>query len=495
MLNRSYFLPYIFSFCKNLLLSAVTKTKAYVPAMNFFSRKLLATRYSLTRLVFSIALPLVLVLVFLAKQILNLNDTGLSNGFSHPLLGWDHLVTMLAVGIWAAQLRGRAIWMLPLAFVSVMSLGGLAGASGIEIPHVDGIILLSCAVFSILISRKARFTTKINILIVAFFAFFHGFAHGQEISTSASLISYTIGFMLATLLLHGAGILVAKLVVLAISCLLSVLFSSAALAKTSESFLDSYTFSDIAQQYYEVTHTQSFKQLKSAHARLSDNTSTAWLATSNCEGGVSINPPLGAQPPILTQGIMSHSQPMHYATGDALSIFAKHVRLTDSNSGIGLPHFFASYSSDCRNLDFKTYYPKINHTPGRQLLSNGVGLTSPPNSSLSVAPRLYRSRFDFSAFLATALPYQVTQVVFWHPFSPVPSIRFSIVHSVLSLIALNVLLASSTVYPLTALLHFPDKQTKLTKVMPILAASQSDFLSQNQTPPKPYHLIKIIIQD
>ena len=264
MLNRSYFLPYIFSFCKNLLLSAVTKTKAYVPAMNFFSRKLLATRYSLTRLVFSIALPLILVLVFLANQILNLNDTGLSNGFSHPLLGWDHLVTMLAVGIWAAQLRGRAIWMLPLAFVSVMSLGGLAGASGIEIPHVDGIILLSCAVFSILISRKARFTTKINILIVAFFAFFHGFAHGQEISTSASLISYTIGFMLATLLLHGAGILVAKLVVLAISCLLSVLFSSAALAKTSESFLDSHTFAEVAKKYTVLTNTGQFEQTKTA---------------------------------------------------------------------------------------------------------------------------------------------------------------------------------------------------------------------------------------
>jgi len=111
--------------------------------------------------------------------------------------------------------------MLPVSFVGVMSLGGLAGASGLSLPSVEGLILLSCAVFGVLITRRVRFGSKINVLIVAFFAFFHGFAHGQEISASASLISYTLGFMLATLLLHGTGILVAKLVVLAVGCLFS----------------------------------------------------------------------------------------------------------------------------------------------------------------------------------------------------------------------------------------------------------------------------------
>ena len=186
----------------------------------------------------SYALPLLLVLAFLGKQLLNLDSIGWINGFNHPLTGWDHLLTMLAVGVWAAQLRGQAVWMLPLAFVSVMSLGGLAGASGLDIPSVEGIILLSCAVFSVLITRKIRFNVKINVLIVAFFAFFHGFAHGQEISTSASLISYTLGFMLATLLLHGAGILVAKLVVLSISCFLTIGFTSAAQAKADDSMGD-----------------------------------------------------------------------------------------------------------------------------------------------------------------------------------------------------------------------------------------------------------------
>ncbi|WP_411726822.1 TonB-dependent receptor domain-containing protein [Methyloglobulus sp.] len=137
-----------------------------------------------------------------------------SHGFHHPLQGWDHLLTMIAVGIWAAQLRGVAIWMLPLTFVSVMSLGGLAGAASFALPSVEIIILLSGLVFSVFVVRKVRFTTRMNVLIVAFFAFFHGYVHGQEISASASLISYTLGFVIATLLLHGAGIAAARLMTL-----------------------------------------------------------------------------------------------------------------------------------------------------------------------------------------------------------------------------------------------------------------------------------------
>ena len=136
------------------------------------------------------------------------------HGFQHPLQGWDHLLTMIAVGIWAAQLRGQAIWLLPLTFVSVMSLGGLAGAASFALPSVEIMILLSGLVFSAFIARKVTFTTRMNVLIVAFFAFFHGYVHGQEISTSASLMSYTFGFVIATLLLHGAGIATARLMTL-----------------------------------------------------------------------------------------------------------------------------------------------------------------------------------------------------------------------------------------------------------------------------------------
>ena len=133
-------------------------------------------------------LSLSLVKILIALIALN---SDWNHGFEHPLQGWDHLLTMIAVGIWAAQLRGQAIWMLPVTFVSVMSLGGLAGAASFAVLSVEIMILLSGLVFSVLIVRKVRFTTRINVLVVAFFAFFHGYAHGQEISASASLISYT----------------------------------------------------------------------------------------------------------------------------------------------------------------------------------------------------------------------------------------------------------------------------------------------------------------
>jgi hydrogenase/urease accessory protein HupE len=148
------------------------------------------------------------------QEILMAANNDWSNGFHHPLQGWDHLLTMIAVGIWAAQLRGQAIWLLPLTFVSVMSLGGLAGVASFALPSVEIMILLSGLVFSTFIVRKVRFTTRVNVLIVAFFAFFHGYVHGQEISASASLMSYTLGFVIATLLLHGAGIATARLMAL-----------------------------------------------------------------------------------------------------------------------------------------------------------------------------------------------------------------------------------------------------------------------------------------
>lgn len=161
-----------------------------------------------------------LTLVKIPTLLLTVNSDW-NHGFQHPLQGWDHLLTMIAVGIWAAQLRGQAIWLLPLTFVSVMSLGGFAGAASFAIPSVEIMILLSGLVLSALIVRKVRFTTKVNVLIVAFFAFFHGYVHGQEISASASLMSYTLGFVFATLLLHGAGIVTSRLIAIAFAFFIS----------------------------------------------------------------------------------------------------------------------------------------------------------------------------------------------------------------------------------------------------------------------------------
>lgn len=155
---------------------------------------------------------------------------GWHEGFSHPLHGWDHLLTMIAVGMWAAQLRGSAVWLLPLVFVGVMSLGGVAGVAGAAAPAAELMILLSVLVFGVLVIRKQRFRMLPSLAIVGFFAFFHGFAHGQEMPASSSLLSFALGFMLATLLLHGVGIVAMRLLLLAFACL----FGGGAYADRSE---------------------------------------------------------------------------------------------------------------------------------------------------------------------------------------------------------------------------------------------------------------------
>ncbi len=144
-------------------------------------------------------------------------DSSWHHGFNHPLEGLDHIVVMLLVGVWAAQTRGNAIWLLPLTFVGNMSIGGLAGVLSLAVPGAEAMILLSGVVMCVLVIRKIRFATWMSLLLVAFFAFFHGYAHGQEIPVSASFVSYAMGFVLATMLLHGVGILVFRLAILSMT--------------------------------------------------------------------------------------------------------------------------------------------------------------------------------------------------------------------------------------------------------------------------------------
>jgi hydrogenase/urease accessory protein HupE len=144
-----------------------------------------------------------------------------SAGFHHPLSGWDHLLVMLAVGVWAAQRRGRYVWLLPLSFVGVMTVGGLVGSTGVSVPGVEGMILLSVIVFGLVVLLRVRLRASASVLLVASFAFFHGFAHGHEMPASASLFSFALGFVIATLLLHGGGILVLSGVVMIVGILVT----------------------------------------------------------------------------------------------------------------------------------------------------------------------------------------------------------------------------------------------------------------------------------
>jgi hydrogenase/urease accessory protein HupE len=144
---------------------------------------------------------------------------GWHDGFNHPLHGWDHLLVMIAVGLWAAQQRGRAMWLIPLTFVAVMSLGGIVGVTGVNLPGVELAILCSVAVFSVLVARKIRFQTCVSMFLAGFFAFFHGFAHGAEMPGSASMMSFGLGFVLATLLLHALGLAAGRVATMILACL------------------------------------------------------------------------------------------------------------------------------------------------------------------------------------------------------------------------------------------------------------------------------------
>ena len=146
---------------------------------------------------------------------------GWHDGFTHPWHGWDHLLVMLAVGLWAAQQRGCAVWLIPLTFAGVMTLGGIVGVTGATLPGVETIILLSVLVFGVLVARQIHFRPGVSVLVVGFFAFFHGFAHGREMPGSASIVMFGLGFILATLLLHGLGLVTARGVALMLACFVS----------------------------------------------------------------------------------------------------------------------------------------------------------------------------------------------------------------------------------------------------------------------------------
>lgn len=130
-------------------------------------------------------------------------------GFSHPLFGTDHILAMVAVGLWAALLAGtadrRALWLVPLAFVGTMLAGFLAAMAGTPLPLVEPVILASVVVIGLLAAVALKVPTPAAMAMVAFFAVFHGHAHGGEIGDARAL-SYAAGFAVATALLHAAGV-------------------------------------------------------------------------------------------------------------------------------------------------------------------------------------------------------------------------------------------------------------------------------------------------
>ena len=131
---------------------------------------------------------------------------GFAHGFLHPLTGLDHVLAMVMVGVFACQLGGRALWLLPATFVGVMALGGALGVAGIGVPFVETRIALSVIVLGAVVALRVKAPTALAMAVVGLFAIFHGHAHGSEMPENAAGAAYGLGFMLATAFLHAAGI-------------------------------------------------------------------------------------------------------------------------------------------------------------------------------------------------------------------------------------------------------------------------------------------------
>ena len=131
---------------------------------------------------------------------------GFLTGFRHPVSGLDHVLAMVAVGLWGAQLGSPAIWLLPVAFPMVMAFGGMLGLMGIPLPGTEYGIAISAILLGACVMFELRPPLPVAAMLVAFFAIFHGHAHGTELPPGQSALLYSVGFVMATGCLHGVGI-------------------------------------------------------------------------------------------------------------------------------------------------------------------------------------------------------------------------------------------------------------------------------------------------
>ena len=160
----------------------------------------------------SVAIRMAIITVLVLTPAIALAHTGhadangLVHGFIHPATGIDHVLAMIAVGVLAAQLGGRALWLVPLSFVAVMAFAGALGMAGIHLPFVEVGVALSVVVLGLAIAFPLNLSTVATMALVGFFALFHGHVHGAEMPSAMSALPYAAGFVAATALLHAIGV-------------------------------------------------------------------------------------------------------------------------------------------------------------------------------------------------------------------------------------------------------------------------------------------------
>lgn len=156
----------------------------------------------------AVALPLALAPTLALAHPSIEHASGFVHGFVHPVSGIDHILAMVLVGIFAWQLGGRALWLVPATFVAVMAAGGALGVAGVGLPFVEVGIALSVIALGAIVAFRVKAPVAVAMGVVGLFAIFHGHAHGAEMPENAGGLLYAAGFMLATAMLHAAGIAV-----------------------------------------------------------------------------------------------------------------------------------------------------------------------------------------------------------------------------------------------------------------------------------------------
>jgi urease accessory protein len=139
-------------------------------------------------------------------------DGGFVSGLAHPVTGLDHVVAMVAVGLWGAILGAPAIWLLPIAFPLIMAVGAVLGVIGIPLPAVEAGIAASGIVLGTMVATQARVPVSIAFALIAVFAIFHGYTHGTALPDFGVPLLYAAGFVIATGLLHVCGISIGLLI-------------------------------------------------------------------------------------------------------------------------------------------------------------------------------------------------------------------------------------------------------------------------------------------
>ena len=160
------------------------------------------------RLPAAIAVGVLLTVLGLPAEahLLNVSGAGWPQGFGHPFSGLDHILAMVAVGVWAAQTGRPALWVLPAVFPLAMAVGGMMGVAGMPVPGIEAGIAASVLILGLLIAFQAKPPLAASVVLVALFAVFHGHAHGTELPQAASPVLYGLGFVVATAILHLIGL-------------------------------------------------------------------------------------------------------------------------------------------------------------------------------------------------------------------------------------------------------------------------------------------------